>query len=88
LDMPGHGESSFNHRGWSLDDIADDLALMINELSLGPVVFIGQSQGGMVGIRLAAKHPELLSGLVLIGTSAREEDPQRYGTWERLKTTL
>jgi pimeloyl-ACP methyl ester carboxylesterase/ketosteroid isomerase-like protein len=88
LDMPGHGESSFNHQGWSLEDIAEDLALMINELSLGPVVFVGQSQGGMVGIRLAAKHPELLSGLVLIGTSARKEDLQRQGSWERLKTTL
>ncbi|TFZ51060.1 alpha/beta fold hydrolase [Serratia proteamaculans] len=88
LDMPGHGESRFNHLGWSLDDIAEDLALMINELSLGPVIFIGQSQGGMVGIRLAARHQQLLSGLILIGTSAREEFPQRKADWVRLKTTL
>ncbi|MFS7187429.1 alpha/beta fold hydrolase [Serratia proteamaculans] len=88
LDMPGHGESSFNHLGWSLDDIAEDLALMINELSLGPVIFIGQSQGGMVGIRLAARHQQLLSGLILIGTSAREEFSQRQADWARLKTII
>ncbi len=88
FDMPGHGRSGYRQAGWTLDDIADDLALMIKEQSLGPVAFVGQSQGGMVGIRLAARRPELLSKLVLIGTSARAEDPERLGDWHALRHTI
>lgn len=88
LDMPGHGRSGFRAEGWTLDDIAGDLALMIEEMSLGPVVFIGQSQGGMAGIRLAARRPELVSHLVLIGTSARAEYPERLDDWRSLRATL
>jgi len=88
LDMPGHGRSGYREAGWTLDDVADDLALMIEEQSLGPVVFVGQSQGGMVGIRLAANRPELVSKLVLIGTSARAEDPERLSDWRALRHTI
>ncbi|MCG8707920.1 alpha/beta fold hydrolase [Brenneria sp. 4F2] len=87
-DMPGHGESGYHRDGWTLDNIADDIALMIKELSLGPVVFAGQSQGGMVGIRLAANYPELVERLILIGTSARAEEAERYQDWEKMKRTL
>jgi 3-oxoadipate enol-lactonase len=87
-DMPGHGRSGFCPDGWTLDDLADDFALMIEELSLGPVFFVGQSQGGMVGMRLAARRQELISRLVLIGTSARAEYPERLDDWRALRHTL
>ncbi|CNG72927.1 alpha/beta fold hydrolase [Yersinia intermedia] len=88
LDMPGHGQSGYNPDGWTLDSISQDLVLMIKELSLGDVTFIGQSQGGMVGIRLAALYPEIISKLVLIGTSAREEFPERLDNWRRQREIL
>ena len=88
LDMPGHGQSGYHPDGWTLDDLCRDLALMIQELSLGEVTFIGQSQGGMVGIRLAARYPALLSGLVLIGTSARAEFPERLEHWQRQREII
>ena len=34
-----------------------------------PIVWIGHSFGGRIGIQLAARHPELLSGLVLIAAA-------------------
>ncbi|KFX04823.1 hydrolase [Pectobacterium betavasculorum] len=88
LDMPGHGLSEYDPAGWKLDDLSRDLALMIQELSLGKVTFIGQSQGGMVAIRLAAHYPQLVSGLVLIGTSARAEFPERLQNWHRQRDIL
>lgn len=88
LDMPGHGQSGYHPDGWTLDDLSRDLALLIQELSLGEVTFIGQSQGGMVGIRLAARYPALLSGLVLIGTSARAEFPERLEHWQQQREIL
>lgn len=88
LDMPGHGLSEYDPAGWKLDDLSRDIALMIEELSLGRVTFIGQSQGGMVGIRLAAYYPQRVSGLVLIGTSAKAEYPERLQNWHRQRETL
>lgn len=88
FDMPGHGHSGYQDAGWSLDDLAVDIALFIEEMRLGPVVFIGQSQGGMVGMRIAARRPDLVSSLVLIGTSARAEYPERLATWQSLRHTL
>ncbi|WP_434777112.1 alpha/beta fold hydrolase [Neisseria sp. Ec49-e6-T10] len=89
LDMPGHSKSGFNKAGWTLDDIAEDILLMIEECSFGEqITFIGQSQGGMVGLLLAAKKPELISKLILIGTSARAEYPERIESWLSLRETL
>lgn len=88
FDMPGHGKSGYCADGWSLDDIADDLALFVEESRLGQVVFVGQSQGGMIGMRLAAKYPELVSGLVLIGASARAEYADRMAGWRTLREVL
>ncbi|MEB6338337.1 alpha/beta fold hydrolase [Serratia rhizosphaerae] len=88
LDMPGHGQSGYNPAGWTLDDLSRDLALMIQELSLGKVTVIGQSQGGMAAIRLAAHYPQRVSGLVLIGTSARAEYPERLQNWREQRAIL
>lgn len=88
LDMPAHSASGYNPDGWSLENIADDIALMIEEMSLGPVIFVGHSQGGMVGIRLAAQHPDLIAKLVLIGTSARAEYAERIDNWRQLQHSL
>ena len=88
LDMPGHGQSGYRPEGWSLDTIADDMALFIEELRLGPVIFVGQSQGGMVGMRLAAQRPDLVQRLVLVGTSADAEYPERLDTWRALRNIL
>ncbi len=88
LDMPGHGLSGYDPTGWTLDDLSRDLALMIDELALGKVTIVGQSQGAMVALRLAARHPEQLAGLVLIGTSARAELPERLENWRSQRETL
>ncbi len=88
LDMPGHGQSGYRAEGWTLDDISADLALMIRELSLGKVTFVGQSQGGMVGIRLAAHDPDCVAGLILIGTSARAEYPERLEGWKTQREVI
>ena len=89
LDMPGHGKSGFNKQGWTLENIADDIQLIIEELSWGEkITFVGQSQGAMVGMLLAAKAPELISNLVLIGTSARAEYCERIEKWQSFRQVL
>jgi pimeloyl-ACP methyl ester carboxylesterase len=47
------------------------------------VHYVGLSMGGMVGMRVAARRPDLVRSLVLLDTSAEAEDAtarRRYGT--------
>ena len=73
---------AYDHRGqgksevkgpFDMDAVAEDAAALIRDLVGGPVHFIGLSMGGFVGMRLAARHPELIKSLVLLETSANAE---------------
>ena len=89
FDLPGHSKSScFNENGWTLDDIADDIAYFIRENLDTKPLLIGQSQGGMVFMRLAVRYPELLSGLILIGTSSKAEYKERIPFWKKTISIL
>lgn len=69
-DKPGHGLSDMAS-GYSIDDLADDAAALIQAHSNTPVLFIGLSVGGLIGQALAARHPGLINGLVLSNTAAK-----------------
>jgi len=44
---------------------ADDLAMLIEELHLGPVHLVGHSYGGLAALLFATEHPELVRSLTL-----------------------
>lgn len=69
-DHRGQGRSPMNRAAISMPDLVDDAAQIIENWKRGPVVWIGLSQGGMVGQGLAIRRPDLLSGLVLAHTTA------------------
>ena len=87
FDMPGHGASGWR-LGLDLDGIAEDIALWITEYSSVPVTIVGHSQGGMVAMRLAARHATLFERLVLINGSARAEYPERLNCWHQRRAAL
>lgn len=73
-DLPGHGNAA------ALSDldlwgIAAHLAGAIGPTLDGPAVWFGYSMGGRVALHVALAHPELVSGLVLVGTTAGIPDP-------------
>nr|WP_297429119.1 alpha/beta hydrolase [uncultured Actinotalea sp.] len=78
LDHVGAGASDVtaysSRRHSELTGYAEDLVEVLEELDLGPVVFVGHSASGMIGARAAAARPELFRGLVLIGASPRYVD--------------
>lgn len=65
LDRPGTGLAQGQGRA-TLPSGAAAAANALKELGAGPAVVVGQSLGGAVALQLAADHPELVSGLVLI----------------------
>jgi pimeloyl-ACP methyl ester carboxylesterase len=72
-DMRGHGESSLGAwKAISRTDVAGDLAALIRHLGGGPAVVVGHSLAGGSATIVAAKSPELVSGIVEIGPFTRK----------------
>lgn len=68
LDLPGHG--TLADVPFRLADATELVAGVIEALPAGRAVVVGSSLGGYVGMDLAARHPTLVAGLVLVNASA------------------
>jgi 3-oxoadipate enol-lactonase len=80
MDARGHGDAPWDGRPFSMTDLADDAAEMIRAADPGPVDVIGMSMGGSTAVLLAARHPELVRGLVLADATACY-GPDRVARW-------
>jgi 3-oxoadipate enol-lactonase len=72
-DHRAQGQSQDPGSGYDMDTLADDAAALIQALHAAPCHFAGLSMGGFVGMRLAARHPELVRTLTLMNTTADKE---------------
>jgi pimeloyl-ACP methyl ester carboxylesterase len=66
IDLRSHGESDAPEFGYDTATAASDVATVISELGLQRPIVVGQSWGGNVVVRLAAKRPELVGALGLV----------------------
>ncbi len=84
-DHRGQGRSeSPDERAHQIESCYHDALALIEALGLGPVHFVGLSMGGFVGMRLAARHPELVRSLSLLATAADPEPEANVGKYGRL----
>ena len=65
-DLRGRGRSNELPGPYGFDQHADDLARLIDHLGLGPVPIVGHSMGGFVAVAVAHRHPDLISGVLLL----------------------
>ncbi|KAF5423288.1 MAG: Pimeloyl-ACP methyl ester carboxylesterase [Candidatus Methanocomedens sp.] len=70
-DQRGHGKSDKPKADYSIETLSNDLYSLIQELNLEKVILVGHSMGGMTAITFALNHPDKVSKLVLVGTSAK-----------------
>lgn len=68
LDYPGVGRSG-PRRGDSFDSLADATAGFMDAIGVERAAVLGWSMGGFVAQRLALRHPERVTHLVLAGTN-------------------
>jgi 3-oxoadipate enol-lactonase len=78
-DQRGHGQTGLSADGrYDQEALAEDAIALIEQLGAA-VHFVGQSMGGFVGLRIAARRPDLLHTLVVCGSSAdAESDPAKF----------
>lgn len=74
LDLPGHGQTPRPDEAWDTAAYADEAARWIKQTYEGPVYWVGHSFGCRVGTRLAAQHPELVKGLVLVAAAGLKRE--------------
>ncbi|MBA4418692.1 MAG: alpha/beta hydrolase [Syntrophus sp. (in: bacteria)] len=70
LDLPGHGQSS----GPALDSIEgsrDSVYKTLQSMNITRCYIAGHSMGGAIAMSLALAYPDIVKGLILIGTGAR-----------------
>ena len=69
VDQRGHGFSDTPLHGYDIDRLAADLVAALDRLEIGTATVVGHSFGGQVAFRAAATAPELVTGLVLVGSN-------------------
>lgn len=78
-DQRGHGGSDAPACCYSSTQFADDALLFLDALGIQRAAVAGHSLGSMVAISLAADHPERVSRMILIGSTALV--PIERGGW-------
>ncbi|MEV8475758.1 alpha/beta hydrolase [Streptomyces sp. NPDC051173] len=84
VDQRGHGASDTPPDGYEHAAVVTDLARAFAALELEHALVAGHSWGGHLALRLAAEHPRLVDGLVLVDGGWYEFDgPVMRAFWER-----
>ncbi len=76
IDTRGHGKSD-SVSELHYEDMAEDIYEFINILKLEKPVVYGFSDGGIVALILAIKHPDLLSKIIISGVNAQPNGLKR-----------
>ena len=79
-DMPGYGHSA-PIEPYTFKGLAQSCVQLSESVKVDSVILVGHSMGGMVAQEVVARRPDLVSRLVLCGTSPAFGKPD--GDWQR-----
>jgi 3-oxoadipate enol-lactonase len=71
-DKRGHGETEVAPGPYSFELLADDVLALLDALSITQTHFVGLSMGGMTGMTMALRKPNVLRTLVLCDTTSKD----------------
>lgn len=75
-DMPGHGDSSFDPGNHTVDAIGQMYGEFLDRLGVAKAVVAGISIGGYIALRMWARRPEQISGLVMMCSKAEADSDE------------
>ncbi|MET0389500.1 MAG: alpha/beta hydrolase [Polyangiales bacterium] len=67
IEQQAHGRTANIDRPLTYEQMADDTAELLRQLDVRDAYVLGYSDGGIVGLGLAIRHPELVSKLIVAG---------------------
>ena len=76
-DLRGHGKSETGNANGSLEQFADDLKQLLDNLDFEKVSLVGHSMGGYISLAFAEKYPERLDNLIMLTSNARADDDDK-----------
>jgi pimeloyl-ACP methyl ester carboxylesterase len=73
VEMQGHGRTADIKRDFSYENLADDVAALLDHLNIPKADLIGYSMGGGVAMQCAIRHPEKVRKVVSISAAFRHD---------------
>jgi pimeloyl-ACP methyl ester carboxylesterase len=73
VEMQGHGRTADINRDFSHENLADDIAAMLDHLNIKQADLLGYSMGGGVAMQVAIRHPEKVRKVVSISAFFRHD---------------
>ncbi|MDW9912842.1 alpha/beta fold hydrolase [Sinorhizobium meliloti] len=70
MDSRGHGRSTRDNRPLTYDLMASDVIALMKHLNASKAAIIGWSDGAIIGLKLAIRNPDQLSGLFAFGANS------------------
>lgn len=70
IELPGHGESGGEGEK-EVGKYAEEVYAFLQRVGVKKVFLVGHSMGGAIVQTLALTHPEIIRGIILVGTGAR-----------------
>ena len=68
VDLPGHGRSGGAPLA-SIEDLADWIVASLDAAQVGGAALVGHSMGSLAALECAARHPQRISRIALLGTA-------------------
>jgi pimeloyl-ACP methyl ester carboxylesterase len=73
VDLQAHGRTADIDRPMSFEAMADDIAALIHYLRIQKADVMGYSMGGVVALRTAIEHPEVVRKLVIVSAPYKRD---------------
>src|SRR3954464_3027207 len=73
VEMQGHGRTADIERDISSENLADDVAALLDHLKIPKADLIGYSMGGGVAMQCAIRHPDKVRKVVVISSTFRRD---------------
>ena len=73
VEMQGHGRTADINRDFSFENLADDVAALLDYLKITQADLLGYSMGGGVAMQVAIRHPEKVRKVVSVSAVFRHD---------------
>ena len=77
IDLLGHGQTDCMGYVHTMEDMADAVHAVLNELRIRKAMFVGHSMGGYVALAFAELYPDNVKGMVLLNSTSRADSEER-----------